>query len=329
MSGRTRPNLDELVTKHITPAETTIRAEVTVSEAVERLRSRSISRHITYFYVVDEDDRLKGVVSTRLLLLGDPKRRVADIMDTRVISIPAEMTLADALEFFAMHRLLAFPVVDSGNRLLGSVDVQLYADEVFDLAQAHRMVDLYQMVGLSIEQSRQAGPWASYRSRMPWLLCNMGGGVACAIIASFFEATLQQVIILAMFIPLVLTLSESISMQSMTLSLQFLHRPGVDWKRVLGRLHLEWRAALLLGVTSGLLVAIAVLPSGGGWHAAAVIGTSVIFGMLISALAGVVIPILLHAFRLDPRIAAGPVVLTCADVMTTFAYLGLATLLLI
>jgi magnesium transporter len=324
-----RPNLSEPVSKHLSHAETTVRADQTIAEALAELRRRPIEQHITYFYVVDGDNRLLGVVSTRRLLLEDPQTRIRDVMEKAVVSLPAGMTLEDALEFFAMHRLLAFPVVDRENKLLGMIDVQLYAEEVFDLAQAHRMADLYQFVGISVEQARQPSPVAGFRMRMPWLMCNMAGGVACAIIAAIFRETLVAVIILAMFIPLVLTLSESISMQAMTLSLQFLHRPGVVWKAVGGRLHMEWRTAALLGGASGLVVAVATLFWGAGPMAAAVIGASILASMIASAIAGLSVPVGLHLFRLDPRIASGPVVLMLADVVTTAVYLGLATWMLV
>lgn len=324
-----RPNLTEPVRKHTRPVQTTVRQGQRIAEALTDLRARNITEHITYFYVVDDDDKLVGVISTRTLLLDDPQSCIGDAMDQPVISVPGSMTLEDVLEIFAMHRLLALPVVDENNTLLGVVDVQLYADEVFDLAASQRMVDLYQIVGLSIEQAKHPNAVAGYRMRMPWLACNMGGGIACAIIAAFFEATLSQVIVLAFFIPLVLTLSESISMQAMTLSLQFLHRPGVAWDAVRRRLSLESRTAVMLGATSGVVVGIASLFWGSTGLTAAVIALSILVSMIAAASAGLGVPVMLHLFRLDPRIAAGPVVLMLADVVTTAVYLCLATWLLI
>jgi magnesium transporter len=329
MSPHRRPDLREPVVKHIKPVETAIRATDTIGEAIMHLRRRSIEQHITYFYVVDENEALVGVLTTRRLLLDDPATPVSRAMDSRVISIPSSMTLEDALEFFAMHRLLAFPVVDQKNKLLGTIDVQLYAEEVFDLAAAQRMVDLYQFVGLSVEQARQPDVLAGYRLRMPWLVCNMAGGIACAVIAAMFRETLVAAIVLAMFIPLVLTLSESISMQAMTLSLQFLHRPSVAWSAVGRRLSVESRTALLMGVSGGVLVGLASLFWDFSIRTAGVIALSISISMVGSAVAGLGVPVGLHAFRLDPKIAAGPVVLMIADVVTTAIYLGLATMLLI
>jgi magnesium transporter len=322
------PSLSDPVARHVTKVDTTVRADMTIAEAIAALRARDIGHHITYFYVVDNDDKLVGVVSSRSLLLADSTAKIRDEMDSRILSVKANMTLEDALEYFAMYRLLAFPVVDDEGKLLGIIDVQLYADEVYDLAQSQRMVDLYQIVGLSVERARQPRAFSGFRSRMPWLLCNMAGGMACAVIAGFFSMTLEQVIVLALFIPLVLTLSESISMQSMTLSLPFLHRTGVSWRQVGGRLHVEWRIAALLGITSGLLVGAVSLFWGSGFITALAIAVSILCSMIASAVVGLSVPVVLHALKLDPKIAAGPVVLTLADVITTTTYLGLATALL-
>ncbi len=279
--------------------------------------------------MLDTDDPLLGVASTRDLLLADPRQKVSEIMKRSVISIPDSMTLEDALEFFAMYRLLAFPVVDRDNRLLGAIDVQQYTDEVLDMTATDRMADLYQFVGFSVEQARQQTAFAGYKSRMPRLFCNMGAGVACAIIAAFFERTLSEVVVVVMFIPMVLTLSESISIQSMTLSFQFLHRVQIAWDAVWKRVRMEAMTALMIGVTSGVVVGLTAILWGKGAAPAAVIGISIIAGMFVSAVAGMSVPVVLHAFRLDARVASGPVVLMCADVLTTTVYLGLATWMLI
>jgi len=325
----TLPNLHDPVGRHVSRIETTVRVNQTIGEALDDLRARRIKQHITYFYVIDEDDRLVGVLSTRRLLLDEPRTAIRDVMDNRVVSIPHTMTLDEALEFFAMYRMLAFPVVDDDGRLLGIVDVQLYAQEIFDLAESHRAGDLYQMVGLTVEQARQPTAIGGYKLRLPWLMCNMAGGVACAVIAALFERTLQEIVLLAMFIPLVLTLSESIAMQSMAMSLHFMHHPGVSWPIIGRRAHVEWRTAAMLGLTCGVLVALASLLWGGGSATAGVFLISIGLAMLVSALLGIAVPVALHLFKLDPKIASGPVVLMSADVLTTSVYLGLATWLLL
>ena len=320
-------DLDRPVREFLTPIDTTVEADLTVEQALARIRARPLEHEVIYFYVVDGEGKLDGVVPTRRLLLSEPDRPIDQIMQRTVVRLPAEATLAEALEDFAIHRLLALPVVDEQGRLLGVIDVRLYAEEAIDLAQANRADELFQMIGLSVEQARHGTALAGYRLRMPWLLCNIASGIVCAFIALAFEEVLDTVVMLAMFIPLVLTLSESVSMQAMSMALQFLHRQQIPWNAVRKRVGMEWRTATLLGATGGAIVAAASLffSAGDVTHPAPIMLLSVALSMFVSAMVGLGIPIGLHAARLDPRVASGPVVLMLADVITTAAYLGLAT----
>ncbi|NGX39940.1 MAG: Magnesium transporter MgtE [Chlamydiae bacterium] len=310
----------------ITKVHTMIHIDQSVGEALAAIRGKKLDEKIFYFYVIDDEKRLKGVVSTRNLLLSFPEKKIAEILEDHVISISEDHTLQEALEMLNAHKLLALPVLDKERRLLGVIDVQLYLDESVDVGKARRSAtDLFQVLGLTIEEGKARSIWSTYRTRMPWIFCNMAGGIACAIISRFFEAVLVKMILLAMFIPLVLTLSESISMQSLTYSLQLLHRPKISWRRILRRLTGEWRMASLLAVTCGTIVGGLSLFWGDGIAPAISIGVGILFSITISATAGAAIPLLLHTAKLDPKVAAGPVVLMFADVITTAIYLGLAT----
>lgn len=324
---RDAATLSQPVSRHVKPVETTIQADLTIADAIRSLRSRKIGQTVVYFYVVDGDNRLVGVVPTRTLLLEEPTRAIRDVMIGTVISINADMTLELALELFAMHRLLALPVVDADGRLLGVVDVQLYADETFDLAESRRRDDLFQLMGVSLEQARHAKAILGFRLRMPWLTANIAGGLICAAIGAAFDDVLAKVVVLSMFIPLVLTLSESISIQSMTMSLQFMHGRDVPWKQVRRRLNREWRTSLLLGIASAIMVSTVALlwVRGGSVTPVGVIGVSIAATMVFAAMEGALVPVLLHAARLDPRLASGPLVLVLADILALTTYLGLGT----
>jgi magnesium transporter len=136
---------------------------------------------------------------------------------------------------------------------------------------------------------------------------------------------LGKVLILAMFIPLVLSLSESISMQSMTQSFQILRSQNISFKRVFLRIYSEVRTVALMSFTSGILVGVISLFWKTGFAASATIAVGIIVSVSLSAMIGSSIPLLLHLRRLDPKVASGPVVLTFADVITTSIYLSLAT----
>jgi magnesium transporter len=323
MNEKLLKDLSRPVRDFAIPVETTLQAGQSVQEAVESLRTRQIEHKIVYFYVVDDQHRLAGVVSTRRLLLASPADRIAAIMDSPALSVSADMTLEEAMEMFAMHRLLAFPVVEGDGKLIGHIDIDLYADEAVDVSENQRSAELFQIIGVSTAGMKLSSPLKGFYLRMPWLMCNIAGGLACAAIAAYFHALLADVLILAMFIPLVLTLSEAISMQSMTLSLQQLRSRRAAWGNLWKCASLELKTTFLVGICAGAIASIAAAWWGQS-QPAAIIGVCIAASMMAAATIGAVIPMLLHMMHLDPRVAAGPVVLMIGDVITTALYLTLA-----
>lgn len=325
----TEKDLTRPLRDFIAPVRTTIHVEHTVEEALRYLREKRITDEIIYIYVVDEERKLIGVVSTRRLLLTDPKTPITEIMSAHLVSLKGDQTLQEAMEFLETHHLLALPVVDEINHLLGVIDVGLYLEEKVDVVSSRRRSDIFQMIGLYIEEGKRPSAWKGYRSRMPWIFCNMFGGVACAVISRIFELVLAKVLLLAMFIPLVLTLSESISMQSMTQTMQLLKKNHRTWAYTLGSLFREWQVVALLAISSGIIVGAVSLFWGEGIAPGFVITFGIMVSVYLTSTIGSVIPLLIHARKWDPRVAAGPVVLMFADVLTTLIYLSLGTYLLI
>jgi magnesium transporter len=313
------------VIQFIEPVESALSYNLSVGAALEELRNRPLKSKIFYFYIVDDQNRIVGVVPTRRLLLSRPNQVLSKIMDSPAKSIPSTASLQEAMELLSRYHLLALPVVDEDGRLLGTVDVQLYSEEVLDLAESRRLHDIFQLMGLSAEQLKYRNTLTGFRHRMPWLLCNIIGGITCAIIAAGFRHVLEQVVLIAMFIPLVLTLSEAISMQSMTLTLNFLRGTRTHWKQLLRQGAWEWKTALLLGMTCAIFVAFASSFWGRGFSSVAVISASLVISMIASSTLGVALPVSLHLVRLDPKVASGPVVLMLGDIITVTVYLGLAT----
>ena len=224
----TKANLNEPVTAHLRQDFTQLSLEQNAGEALTWLRAHPPQGRVIYFYVVDGDGRLCGVVPARRLILAAPDTPLADIMVRSVVALPAEATVLDACEFFIQHRLLAFPVLDAEHRMLGTLDVELYADELWNLGNADERDELFQRVGLHIDRGRQASPWAAFRQRFPWLGCNLAAGIAAALLSGAYERELSRVVALAFFIPVVLNLAESVSSQSVSLALHAPARPGTD-----------------------------------------------------------------------------------------------------
>jgi magnesium transporter len=324
----TEANLEDPVSRYARADCTRLRLWQTVGDALEGLRRDPPAERIIYFYVVDDDGRLQGVVPTRHLLLNPLQRPLAEIMVRHVVTLPATATVREACEFFALHRFLALPVVDQGRRLLGVIDMELYTDELSHLSDADKRDDLFQAIGVHAARSDESSPWGAFRRRFPWLGCNLAGGIACALLASFFDAQLQKVVALALFIPVVLNLAESVASQSVSLTLHLLrgHRPG--WRLMARGLRQELATGLLLGSACGAVVGLVALAWLRHLELALCLLGGVGGGVALSALLGLVIPITLRLFRLDPKVAAGPIALAGADVLTLLLYLGLARWLL-
>jgi magnesium transporter len=268
-----------------------------------------------------------GVIPSRALLFSPPETRIADIMLKSVIALPAEATVLDACEFFVLHRFLAFPVVDSERRLLGAIDVELYTDELRDLGGG-LSDDLFQLVGVHLAWARQRGPLRAFRSRFPWLMCNMAGGIAAAFLGGVFQTEIERVVALALFIPVVLALAESVSIQSISLALQVLRGKTPSWLVIFQKLHRELLVGLLLGGASGLLVGLVGLAWLHQLRLAICIFGGIAAGVVSATVLGMIVPNLLRRFKLDPHLAAGPVVLALTDVITLLCYFDLARWLL-
>lgn len=309
--------------------ETVIPLTSRVEEALTVLRQKNIQQKIIYFYVVDDRQKLKGVVSTRQLLLADPNHLIEEMMQDAVIKVHGSQTLQEVMQLFSFHSLLALPVVDEEERLLGMIDVQMMTNQSVDVGDLRSRSELFQMIGLTLEDEKKVPMLYLYRRRMPWILCNVFSGMICAIISRHYELVLGRYLLLAFFIPLVLTLSESTSMQSMTQSLLFLRRPRFVWKVACLRGLREWRLMILIGLSLAALVGGLSLFWGEGLWPSFCIGVGIFAGISFSVLFGIGLPVVLHKWKLDPKVASGPVVLMLADMITTAIYLGFASWLLL
>lgn len=324
----TPSNLRDPVTKHMRQDFTRVFLGQTVGEALDLLRRNPPKGRIIYFYVLDDEGRLQGVVPTRQLILSPPEQALADIMVRRVVTLPAVSTVENACEFFIQHRLLALPVVDAGKRLLGVVDVELYTDELGQLGEASKREDLFQLLGVKMTAAQQRSALLAFRHRAPWLSCNLIAGILAAFLSGVYEKELNQVLALAFFIPVVLNLAESVSSQSVSLALQWLHGPPPSGTALLARLRSELATGFLLGLASSTVLALVALVWQRQGQVALCILGGITGGVAAAALMGIAIPVVLRWLRLEPRVAAGPIALAGADVVTILLYFNMARWLL-
>jgi magnesium transporter len=299
-----------------------LEANSNVDKALETIRREGIGERVIYFYAVDDRKRLVGVVPTRRLLTAAPDTRLRDIMVPRVIALPAEATVLEACEFFVLYKLLAFPVIDTERHVIGVVDTDVFMQSVLETGEAEEGVrdDFFEALGFHLAEVRDASPWRVFRYRFPWLLATVASGTACAILAGAFEATLARSLVIAFFLTMVLGLNESVSTQSMSVTIQALRSARFSWHWFAGAFRREVATALLLGLACGALVLAIVWIWRNDVRGACVIGGSIALSLVTACLFGLSVPSVLHWLKLDPKIAAGPVTLALADFFALVFY---------
>lgn len=317
-------HLTESISKFASTDFTALSQGITVAEALDQIRERGVAQQIIYFYVVDAEQRLAGVVPTRRLLAAKPGEKIGDIMISRVVTIPETATVLEACEMFLLHKFLAFPVVTAERHMTGVVNVGMFTEEALGLSERAHLDDVFERIGFRVAEVQNASPVKAFRLRFPWLAATLGGGICCAMLAGYYETTLATSIILAFFLAMVLGLSESVSAQSVTVTAEALNRRTPDRVWLMRALRKEFLTALMLGSSCGTVVTLVAWLWRGDGAAALVIGGSIAVSMVMACLIGLTVPAVLHRFKLDPKIAAGPVSLAAADIFTLLIYLNVA-----
>jgi magnesium transporter len=305
-----------------------LKEDLSVGEALEQIRQCAGEPRIMYFYVVNEEDMLKGVVSTRQLLISPLDAKISEIMDTKVHYLTEEVNIMDVLNDFITHKYLALPVVDKEERIIGVVDVSVFTENIPDILERENSEAVFETIGFRIYQIKGASAFQAFRYRFPWLIATITSGVLCALMSSRFENVLASSLILSFFLTLVLGLGESVSMQSMTVTIQALRVQHPTFKWFSREIIKEFGTAILLGLASGAAVAASVLIWKQNVKAALVIGGSLVFTLTTACLIGLAIPTTLHALKLDPKVSAGPLTLGIADIITILTYLTFASVIL-
>ena len=328
MSTAQQERFEEPITRHTSSDFTLLRDRWTVHESIEELRKANLAEKIFYFYVANDEGKLVGVVPTRRLLTSAADQRIGELMIRRVVAIPQTATVFDACEFFVLHKFYALPVVDDQRRLVGVVDIGLVTDEVLEGSAPAEPEEVFEALGFHLANLRNATSFQAFRYRFPWLVVTILSGTTAAVISGVFQKTLSELLILSFFLPLVLGLGESVSMQSMALTIQALKASRPTFRWYWQTLRREAVIAAMLGVASGGAVTLIILAWRHQPWVALAIGGSVLLSLETACLLGLSIPTLLHALKLDPKIAAGPVTLAMSDIATLLYYFGIATALL-
>lgn len=300
-------------------------ADIPVEDAINRLREIAPEAETIYYvYVVDQTGHLIGVLSLRDLIASTDGTLLKNIMRHHVISVNAELDQEEVARIVSKYDLLAVPVVDGENRLLGIITV----DDVLDVVEQEATEDIYRLAGAGEVEGVELteAPVAKVvRMRLPWLLISMVGGMISGSVIGVYEGTLEAIVMLAIFIPVIMGMGGNVGTQSSTIFVRGIATGEIEPSEVWSYLFREIRVGMVMGVLCGIMISIAAYFWQGNIYLGLVVGISMLITITMAALIGTLVPLLCNLIHIDPAITAGPFVTTIKDVTGLLIYFLVAT----
>jgi len=316
---------DDTAGRIMTPDFIALREDITAKDAIASLQKEYSDVEMPfYLYVVDEYGKLVGVSSLRQFVVVPPGTPLKQFMATDVFSVNTDTDQEEVAKLVARYDILAVPVVDENNRLVGIVTV----DDVIDIFRTEATEDILKMAGVGEEYVETKSILKSTRIRLPWLFASCIGGIVAILIISRFEGVLQQVAYLAAFIPVIMGMGGNIGTQSSTIVVRGLATGRLNVRDIWNVVVKELCIGLILGVVYGLLIAVVAQVSYNTLMLAISVGLSLMSSMAIAALVGSFVPMVMARLNIDPAVSTGPFVTTAIDIISVFFYFILATTLL-
>ncbi len=296
----------------------------TVSEVVDTLRHEAEEAVIHCLFVVDEGNRLQGVVPLHLLVTARADTVITSLMDRDVISVTTDMDQEEIAQLFVRYDLVVAPVVDEDERVVGQITV----DDAMDVLVEEATEDLYRMAGTSGNEAERDSVFGVAFTRLPWLLLCLVGSFLSGLVISMFDVTLEKAITLAAFIPVIMATGGNSGLQASTVTVRGLVIGNVSSGLLLRTVVREVGTAVVIGLFCGVAAsAVAWI-----WFGETLVGLSVGVAMFLviclAVLLGVLAPLLFNRVGIDPAVASGPFITTTNDILGLLIYLGLATLLI-
>ena len=300
-------------------------AELPVEEAIARLREIAPDAETIYYvFVVDEENGLSGVLSLRDLIAAPDGTSLRSIMRRNVISVNVATDQEEAARVVARYDLLAVPVVDDENRLLGIITV----DDVIDVLEQEATEDIYRLAGAGEVAGAELPVHRIAWHRAPWLVICLLGGLLSGSIIGIFEDTLKSILVLAVFIPVIMDMGGNVSTQSSTIFVRGIATGEIGITGMWRYFAREIKVGLFMGVLFGLLIAFSAYLWRGSPVLGLVVGISMFATVSLATLIGSLVPIVFHKLNIDPAITSGPLVTTIKDITGLLIYFGMATLFL-
>lgn len=302
--------------------------DVTVDDVIEDMRIvGSHAETIYYIYIVNKKNQLLGVLSLREILLSPGDTLVKDIMNIQTISVPQAMDQEEVARIIQEYDLLAVPVVTGDNTLLGIVTV----DDILDIVHFEMTEDFHRFSGITTvddDETESETVLQMTRSRLPWIIILIFLGLISANLINFFEETLEQVVALAAFIPIILDTAGNVGTQSLAVSVRRLTLQEDNEDSFWEMLGKEFGSGVLIGIASSVTIGILSYVLYGSLAFSVIIGLSLLLALSLSTVIGTIVPIIFNKVGVDPAVASGPFITTINDTFALVVYFGLATYLI-
>jgi magnesium transporter len=296
--------------------------DLTVGEAITELQGNRDVEMVFYLYVVDERRHLVGVTSLRRLLLVSPETPLKRIMTTDLISARVDMDQEEVARQVASYNLLAIPVVDEENKLVGVITV----DDIIDVIKDEATEDIYRLAGVAGDERPFTPARESLRKRLPWLGVNLVTAFVAASVVALFEGTIEQITALAVFMPIVAGMGGNAATQTLTVIVRGIALGDLTWSNSRQALVKEAAVGVGNGLVLGLIAALVAWATRGNPVLGLVLCAAMIINMFVAATAGTLVPLGLRAANVDPALASSVFITTLTDVFGFFSFLGLATI---
>jgi magnesium transporter len=309
----------------MTPDFFALTDETSAKEAIEALQKASEAEMVFYVYVIDDRGHLVGVISLRQLITVPPTKKLREIMVTDVISVRTDMDQEEVARVVEKYNILAVPVVDEENKLVGIITV----DDIIDVIREEATEDIMKMAGTSEDEFvYRDNVFKVSRFRLPWILTNLFGGLITGYLLWIFKVTIQDVLALVTFIPVITAMGGNVGVQSSSIMVRGFATGRVGFDSLKRFLFREVRVGIIMGTTCGAAVGLV----GYFWHGnitiGLVVGIAMVVAMTIASTMGTLVPAFFKKMKIDPAIASGPFVTTANDITGILVYFGVATLFL-
>ncbi len=298
-----------------------INENLTVKQALGEMRDQAEDiDEIYYLYVIDDNNLLKGTVALKDLLFSSTNKKIGSIFDPDVISVKTDIDGEEVAQIMEKYDLVAVPVIDGIGRLVGRITI----DDVVDVIRDEAEEDYQLMSGITQDVDFSDSVFRQSRSRIPWLVIGMIGGIASSLILGIFEADIEKYAVLALFVPLIVATGGNAGVQSSAIVVQGLASGDIDLHSTWKKLWKEFKVGLINGLVCSAIIFLYNFIFSDNFALTLTVSLSMLSVIIFATVFGTFIPLILNKVKIDPAIATGPFITTSNDIIGIFIYLIIA-----